>query len=338
MEAQPRLRAGKTPTESKGHLLQALVMPGRNEAANGSGGKDKTKEPATTHNEHTVSRQRHDSRCHEAGHDGTEKRVSPAKTRQEATKRNPTISNDALATSAAKAFRWCVEMDSATESPVGQRVIDVTQQNGMSHQIRRAAHPSRCHEARAIKVASAAVDMTRPQSEKPSNLEAAGIRMPRSETSPVATTYWRMALPRHQVTPLREATRRKAPAANQPRNNVARHRHLEQRRESKSKRPFQKIRRGITAALQPRPVQQRKQASGCQICAASTTNEGISNQRAEQALRGKKTKPPAASVELASIRHEGVIFRFNPNESDWHFNHGGSACWSVKSRLFASPK
>jgi len=44
-------------------------------------------------------------------------------------------------------------------------------------------------------------------------------------------------------------THRKAPAANQPRNNVASHRQCEPQPESKSKHPFKKMRHGITFGL-----------------------------------------------------------------------------------------
>jgi hypothetical protein len=58
----------------------------------------------------------------------------------------------------------------------------------------------------------------------------------------------------HQVTRSPSVTRRKAPAANNPRNNVAGHRHLEEQPESKSKRPLTKIRRGITNIQLQRPL------------------------------------------------------------------------------------
>ena len=65
-------------------------------------------------------------------------------------------------------------------------------------------------------------------------------------------------------------THRKAPAANSPRNNAAGCRHQEEQPESKSKRPLQEIRLGVTAGVEPRRHQARGKASGCQDSARDT--------------------------------------------------------------------
>ena len=71
----------------------------------GSGGKNINTKPAAESKVPSNSQQRHASGCHEAGHDGTEKRRGLTTTIQKATKRRPTASNNALTKCAANAIR-----------------------------------------------------------------------------------------------------------------------------------------------------------------------------------------------------------------------------------------
>ena len=114
-------------------------MPGRNDAALGSGGKDINAKPAPTHNAPTISRQRHASRCHEAGYDGTQERDGFATTFQKATKRDPTVSNDASDRALPTLRDGCVEMDHAKASPEGQTARAGARQDGTTQQIHPAA-------------------------------------------------------------------------------------------------------------------------------------------------------------------------------------------------------
>jgi hypothetical protein len=139
MEAKPRLPMSHNAAKSKGHLLQARVMPGRHDAAIGSGGERFNAKPASASHAPSSSRQRHASGCHEAGHDGTEKRIGFATTIHKATKREPAANNNPQVPSAAKASRRCVEMDNTKASPEGQSARAGAQQNEKTQQIHDAA-------------------------------------------------------------------------------------------------------------------------------------------------------------------------------------------------------
>ena len=117
-------------------------MPGRNDAADGSGGKDTNRKPASTHNAPTSSWQCHASRCNEAGRDGTEERHDLATTIRKSKKRDPTGSNDPKGRRAAMVSGWCVRMDNTKASPEGQSARAGAHQGGRTQQIHKAVPPN----------------------------------------------------------------------------------------------------------------------------------------------------------------------------------------------------
>jgi hypothetical protein len=224
-----------------------LLWPGRNAVTDGSGGQDKTSPPASTHNDLTVWRQRNASRCHEAGHNGTEERVGLATTIHQATKRNPAEGRNVLAASAAHASRWCVETGTTFKQARRARLRSTKRKIKERPRSAEAAQLIKMPRSERRQTPGAWAIKNATQLAKTNKSQAARIPMRRSKTCLVAKTQWRMALLCSQVRVLDRVRHRKARAANNPRNNVARHRHLEEQPESKSKCPFQKIRRGITA-------------------------------------------------------------------------------------------
>jgi hypothetical protein len=95
MEAKPRLPTSHNAAKSKGHLLQARVMPGRHVVTDGSGARTQTESP----HQYTMPQQVRGSATHP---DAMKRDISAseqcfgfAKTARKATKREPTASSNA---------------------------------------------------------------------------------------------------------------------------------------------------------------------------------------------------------------------------------------------------
>ena len=122
--------------------LQTRVMPGRHDAAIGSGGEKFNAKLASESHAPSVSRQRYLSGCHEAGRDGTEKGIGFATTIRKSTKQDPTAGNEPPVLCAAHVSEWCAEMDNTKASPEGQSARAGAQRYGKTQQIHKAAPPT----------------------------------------------------------------------------------------------------------------------------------------------------------------------------------------------------
>ena len=267
-----------------------------------------------------VSRQRHPSGCHEAGHDGTEKPIGSrnndsgkprSETRQQATTH--------IGQRAANASGHSADLRTTQKQARGPECTRRSApQTERPSKFAKQRHPTRCHEARpnsrndalAMERCSASGwnQTTNNASTSPSSHNAgdnaSASNAPKAPSSATHPDARERDLPGCQnalangaasikLRRFSSATRRKAPAANQPRNNVAGCRHPDATTRKQIKANSPKIRRGITAGITCSPTVSHK-PSASETAAHSKIGASPTSHCGRQRQASKQGKPASS--------------------------------------------
>ena len=212
-----------------GRRQQALVMPGRNDVTLGSGGEKFNAKPASESHAptaHTANASNHSPESEQRqSKPGGQSAIVGAQ--RQATARQPRKQRNLLSRQGARPVRLaqCIGRVRCGASGWHKHTEQARMPGPSSHNVGRNASKSNA--------ATATSSATHPVGKK-------------RETSGCQNALANGAA-RHQVTGSSAPTHRKAPAANQTRNNVAGCRHPDAITRKQIEAPTPKIRRGITA-------------------------------------------------------------------------------------------